>query len=213
MKFRNFKDEKELMDFIDPHNEKHRNLMVDYAVSLHERFGMPVEEAVKEVKRLLEAKKNGEEIVILYPEELAFDYKPPFVPVPREREVHPDAGKFTEYEQATFISNYVFKEVSLFHDLEEKYREEMEFYVKDAVEYYSEYYGIDKVKIVESLKALFRKRRKTTPHQYEKYRGKELNRMVGTPSDPDYRKYDRFINNSKRDVRNDYLQGWDDDQK
>ena len=211
MKFRNFKDEKELMDFMDPHNQKHRTLMAKYAVSLSERFEIPIDVAIEEAKRLLEAKSKGEEITSIFKEEFAVDYEKPFVPVPTPRERHEKYGQLSEQEELFFICNDVYGEIRAFHDLEEKDREKMEFYVKDTVEWYAEYYGIDKARIVELLKAMFRKARKNRPNAFGKYRGKELNRMVGTPSDPDYRKYDRLV--KKRDEESKSLIGWEDDQK
>lgn len=47
------------MDSIDPHSDRDRLLMVEYAVLLHERFRISIDVAVNEVKRLLEDKKNG----------------------------------------------------------------------------------------------------------------------------------------------------------
>lgn len=209
MKFKNFKNEQELMDFIDPHNDKHRNLMVEYAISLHERFRIPVEMAVEEVKRLLEAKKNGETIESSFVEELALDYKPPFVPVPRPRKRHEKYGQLSEQEELYYMDNEVFRDIRAYHDLDEEDREKMEFYVKDTVEWYSEYYGLDKARMVEILKALFRKHRKNNPYKYVKYKGRELNRMVGTDPDPDYRKYDRLVN-KKKETRSLI---WDDEEK
>ena len=53
------KDEKELMDFIDPHNQKHRTLMAKYAVSLSERFEISIFGSIssdKLVKKLQDIK-------------------------------------------------------------------------------------------------------------------------------------------------------------
>lgn len=209
MKFRNFKDEQELMEFIDPHNPEHRNLMANYAVSLHERFRIPVEIAVEEAKRLLEAKKSGEEIKSIYREELALDYKKPFVPVPRPRERYERYGQLSEQEEIQFIESDVFRDIRAYHDLDEKDRKKMEFYVRDTVEWYSEYYGLDKARMVEILKAFFRKHRKNNPYKYVKYKGRELNRMVGTEPDPNYRKYDRLVN--KKEESKSLI--WTDDEQ
>lgn len=194
MKFMNFKNEQELMDFIDPNNSEHRNIMANYAYTLQKRYGISPEFAIKEAKRLLEAKKNGEDITSDFLEEFALDYKPPFVPVPRPRERHEKCGQLSEQEELYYIDNEVFSDIRAYHDLEEEDREKMEFYVKDTVEWYSEYYGLDKSRMVEILKALFRKHRKNHPYKYVKYKCRELNRMVGTEPDPDYRKYDRLVN-------------------
>lgn len=196
MKFNKFKNEQELMDSIDPNNPKHRSLMADYAVSLHERFGITVEQAIEEAKRLLEAKKNGEEIISEYIEEKALDYKPPFVPVPRERRVNPEKREYTEYEHILFVSNNLFKEISAYHDIDDT--EKREFYIKDDIEYFCEYYKMDKQKCVELLKALFRKKRRMSQFSYDYYRGNALNRIVGVPADPKYGKYDKMINSSER---------------
>lgn len=209
MKFRNFKDEQELMNYIDPHNPAHRNLMADYVETLSRRYGISHEIALKEALRLLEAKKNGEEITSIFLEEFTLDYEKPFVPVPRKRAKHEKCGQLTEQEELFYMDNDVFRDIRAYHDLEEKDRDKMEFYVKDTVEWYLEYYGLDKARMVEILKALFRKHRKNSPYKYEKYKGRELNRMVGTAPDPDYRKYDRLVN--KKEESKSLI--WTDDEQ
>ena len=198
------------MDSIDPHSDRDRLLMVEYAVLLHERFRISIEVAVNEVKRLLEAKKNGEEIVSVFKEELASDYKPPFVPVPRKRYKSKKYGRLTEDEEIFEIQKDIFDVVRAYHELEDKDREKMEFYVRDTVEWYSECYGMDKVKIVECLKAMFRRERVNRPKAFRKYRDNELNRIVGTDPDPDCEKYNKMINEIP-EGRKSLI--WSDEQK
>lgn len=210
MKFRNFKDEKELMDTIDPDKKEDRVIMAEYAQVLSERYGITMDMAIDEALRLLEVKKNGEEITSIFKERLALDYKPPFVPIPRKRVKKENYGRLTEDEEIFKIQNDIYDAVRAYHDLNEEDREKMEFYVRDTVEWYSECYGMDKVKIVECLKAKFRKVRQKRPDAFEKYRDNELNRMVGTDPDPDYEKYDKMMNETREDRKSLV---WSDEQK
>lgn len=179
MKFKNYKDEQEFMDSI---NEKNKNLLVDYAVELSERFGISIEKAVEEVKRMMEAKKNGEEIVSNYPEEMSLEAqkeraRPPLVP--REKVKGKYAGQYSEEEQAALIEQDLYKALRAFHDCEDKKRRE--FYVKDYFEYFCTYNGIDQSKAIEYVKKMFSEKRRTTMYSYDYYRGNALNRITGVP--------------------------------
>ena len=198
MKFRTYKDEKELMDAINPENSNHRKLMAEYALSLSKRFGISIEKAIDEAKRLLECKKNGIQIESTFIEESALDYKAPFVPVPRKREKSYKAGLYTEHEILCIINETLIKEISAYYDIPEENKRN--FYIKDTVEWFCEFYGTDPLKTVEILKALFRKKRRESNYSYDGYRGNELNRIVGVPADSKYGKYDKMVKSLKREV-------------
>ena len=69
---------------------------------------------------------------------------------------------------------------------------------------------MDKVKIVECLKAMFRRERVNRLNAFRKYRDNELNRIVGTDPNPDCEKYDKMINEIP-EGRKSLI--WSDEQK
>ena len=180
MKFKNYKDEQEFMDSI---NEKNKNLLVDYAVELSDRFGISIEKAVEEVKRMMEAKKNDEEIVSNYPEEMSLEAqkeraRPPLIPLKKEKSIM--AGLYSNEEELALIEQHLYKALRAFHDCEDKKRRE--FYVKDYFEYFCTYNGIDPSKAIEYVKKMFNEKRRTTMYSYEYYKENALNRITGVPA-------------------------------
>lgn len=191
MKFRDFKNEQEFMDSI---NEGNKMLLVDYAMDLHERFGITMDEAIAEVKRMMEAKARGEKIETNYPEEDALEYrwKKEHPLVPRERTKHPNCGKYNESEQIFLIEQELYTAIRTFHDHRDaEYRE---FYAKDYFEWFNEHYGIDPKLSCKHLEEMFEDRRNNSEYKYEHYKGKKLAKILGVNTDEEKIKKDEAPN-------------------
>ena len=203
MKLGKFKNEQELMDSIRPGKDgklRKRDLkkLTDYIVSLNERFGVTIKEGSEYVKNMLEVKKLGGEIETIYSEEDAVDYEKPLSMVPRERTRSELAGQYTVRELNNLIGQELYFGISLYHSIDDK--KTREFYVKDTIEWFCEYYGVDKSFTVELLKSYIRDRHKRTNFNYDRFLGRKLNDIVGIEPDPDYRKYDKIRTNVKYEV-------------
>ena len=180
MKFKNFKDEQELMDSI---NEDNKSLLVDYAMDLHERFGISIDEAINEVKRMMDAKKRGEKIETNYPEEDSLEnkWKKEHPLVHKKRTKSPNYGKYSLREQGLLIEQELFTAIRAIHDYQDV--EYVEFYARDYFEWFNEHYGIEPKVSYEKLSEMFEERRTTTHFKYEHYKGDNLARILGVTPD------------------------------
>ena len=213
MKLGKFKNEQELMDSIRPGKDgKLRKTdlkkLTDYIVDLNEKFNVPIDDAAEYVKYMLELKKLGDPIETIYLDENAVDYKKPLAMVPRERTRSELAGQYTVRELNNLIGQELYFGISLYHSIDDK--KTREFYVKDTIEWFCEYYGADKSFTVELLKSYIRDRHKRTNFNYDRFLGRKLNEIVGIEPDPDYRKYDKIRTNVKYEVDEEKT---DDEQK
>lgn len=212
MKFGKFKNEQELMDSLNLEDKNDVSVLVDFAVKLNERYGISIDKAVTEVKRMMEAKKQGLPIETTYREEDAFDYvKPPeFTPIERDG-LSDRAGTYSEHEQNCLVETHLFSLLDGLQSIDDKQIREDS--VRDRLDWFCTYYGIDPSFALEKVKRVFVFSYKNPRNKYDYFLGDELNRITGiaVPEDNNPKKSKKQRGNKTKKMSSGTTQSDNDD--